>query len=64
MSPNHSEEQFHGGKGQAGLVVASWPESSRAIALPSLIWVPPAPESPVLPVATYQVTMTGDVPGR
>lgn len=46
-----------------GLVEASWPGSSRVIALPSLIWVPPAPESPVLPVATYQVTMTCDVPG-
>lgn len=63
MSPDHSEEQFRGGKGRAGLVAASWPGSSHVIALPSLIWVPLAREPPVLPVAIYQVTMTGDVPG-
>ena len=63
MSPNHSQEQCRGGKGQAGLVAASWPGSSRVTALPSLIWIPCAPESPVLPVATYQGMMTSDMLG-
>ena len=36
---------------------------ARVTALPSLIRVPPAPKSPVLPVAPYQGTMTGDMLG-